>query len=119
MDDLLTRGKRQIDSRRGGYGGKENSFEFIARRWRVWFKNNFDVDLSIDGMHVASLMVDFKKGRAEARRAAGVEPHPDDNEDAVAYEQWAEWLDARLTRQLKFNEINDEDDTVEIPVLDD
>lgn len=108
-DPLLDRAKAQIESRRGGYGGRENSFEFIARRFVVWFKNNFDIDLPLDGHHVASLMVEFKRGRAEARRAAGVEKHPDDNEDAAAYLQWEDMLHPLHTDDIPFEDA----DTVE------
>lgn len=94
MIPLTERAEKQIAARRGNYGAKrnENSFPFIARRLQVWFKNNFDVDVHIEDWHVADFMVEFKRGRAEARRAAGVPPNPDDPEDAVAYLQWVEWL---------------------------
>lgn len=103
-DPLLDRGMRQIESRRGSYGGKENSFEFIARRWTTWIKNNFDIDIEIQGWMVADMMADFKKGRAEARRAAGVEPHPDDREDEVAYTQWSEWLFPDHQKEVPFED---------------
>lgn len=111
---LLERAADQIRSRKGGYGPdrRENSFPFIARRIQVWLKNNFDIDVNIEDWMCADLMVEFKRGRAEARRAAGVPRNPDDPEDAVAYMQWVDWLfDGSAQLQIAFAQIGEEDES--------
>ena len=115
MRNLLDRAKDQISARKGGYGTerKENSFPFIARRLQVWFKNNFDIDVQIDDWHCADFMVEFKRGRAEARRAAGIPRNPDDPEDAVAYMQWVDWLFNDEEQQEIGFDLADDDDTME------
>jgi hypothetical protein len=110
-DPLLDRARKQIESRKGGYGGRENSFEFIARRFVVWMKNNFDIDVPLDGHHIALLMVEFKLGRAEARRAVGIQ-HPDDLEDAAAYMQWGDVLDPLATEEMPFEDVDTVDDVL-------
>lgn len=116
-ETLLDKAKNQIDSRRGNYGAKrhENSFPYIARRLRTWALNNFGIDLPWEDWHVADMMHEFKRGRAESRRAAGAPAVPDDPVDAIAYEQWAEWLrgDAQTVVDL------DNDDTAEMEAVDD
>ena len=92
---LLGLAAEEAASRKGSYNGRENSFEFIARRFAVWFRNNLDLDVPFDGAMVADLMVEFKRGRGEARKAAGAMRVEDDAIDAASYMAWAfDLLDA-------------------------
>jgi hypothetical protein len=100
---LLERAQAQIESRKGGYNGRENSFEFICRRWNVFLLNTFgDGAPQLSPFQVALMMHDFKIGRKEARRASGAGAHADDDEDAAAYLQWADMLDPDKQTDIPF-----------------
>lgn len=101
---LLERAVSQIESRKGSYNGRENSFEYIARRWKLWVLHNWGIEIDVKPHHVALMMVEFKMARKEARKASGAEAHPDDDEDAAAYLQWGDMLDPDKQTTIPFEE---------------
>lgn len=54
-----------VADREGTYGGPEDNFARIARRWRAHLVNRFGVEVPIDAASVAIMMADLKIARLE------------------------------------------------------
>lgn len=64
-EDVLKEAIEVTKARGLKYGQPEENFARIARHWRVYFQNRFDVDLPIGSRDVALLMDLMKTSRLE------------------------------------------------------
>lgn len=93
-NDLFSLASDRVGLRAAGYG-QENSFPAIRRLWNAFLRNR---PLSADGFidltdaEVADMLLLFKVGRKQTRRAVGKFKR-DDNVDCAGYLYWADRLE--------------------------
>jgi hypothetical protein len=62
---LLDEAAETLKTRGRPYGGAEDNFKRIARRWSVHMRNRYGIALELDEIDVASMMIDVKQARLE------------------------------------------------------
>ena len=77
---LLETALQTVADRGVPYGGVEDNFARIAVRWRTHLKNRFGLDVPIDPISVAMMMIDMKQARLE-----GAPRHQDSIVDIAGY----------------------------------
>jgi len=65
MKALLDEAAAAVVARGKRYGEPEDNFKRIARRWSVHMLNRYGIDISLDEVDVASMMIDVKQARLE------------------------------------------------------
>lgn len=65
MQALLDEAASAVVARGKRYGEPEDNFKRIARRWSVHMLNRYGIDLNLDEVDVASMMIDVKQARLE------------------------------------------------------
>ncbi len=65
-EQVLDNAKRYVlKDRNSSYGRPEDNFARIARRWNVFVKNKYDIELNLQPVDVAMMMADMKLARLE------------------------------------------------------
>lgn len=57
--------KYVLKDRNTSYGRPEDNFARIARRWNVFVKNKYDIELNLQPVDIAMMMADMKLARLE------------------------------------------------------